>query len=185
VALGIGALAMLAGVLVWLYIGSRSPAAPEPNAVGEPQQPTTPAPSAPPPTAPQPTAPLAPKPTLSKIAIPRGSVQRDDGSASGTFTQATLRALRDAAAPAIKRCIDESLARYPEQKDAKAFVNVVFTARAAAGQVSVAEAHAVINGFPDDALARCAEMNYTKLRIAAASDQRDGEGTVQSGYEVR
>jgi hypothetical protein len=190
VALVICAAAVMAGVL-WLLAASRDPA-PAPATPSIAREPTTPSATTPPtmpPTMPQPTAPATPADRKQpKISIPRSSVQRDDGSGSGAFTQATLHALRDAAAPAVRRCIDDSLARYPElreQRDVKAFVNVVFTARATGGQVSVPKAHVVVNGFPDDELVRCAETHYTKLRIVAGSDQRDGEGTVQSGYEVK
>jgi hypothetical protein len=118
----------------------------------------------------------------------RPPLQRDDGpapSSAPTFKQETLRALKEAAAPALRRCIDDSVARNPDSRAQRDSLSVVFTVKAAAGQVTVHSAQVHVNGDSDDELARCAEAVYNQLHIIVPATQGDGEGVLESSFETQ
>lgn len=189
VVVAIGAVLALVAGLWWLRASTREDAASATAAGHEKAPPAAPSPTSAPSTpGARPALASAPpadeESAFKKIAIKHTTVQRD--GTAGVFTADTLRAIRTAAAPAIDRCIADSFARNPDfraQPDIKGQVSVVFTARAAAGEITVPQAHVIVNGYNDDALAQCAEQTYRGLRVAAAA-QPDAEGTVESGYAM-
>lgn len=133
-------------------------------------------------------------PELKIEPIKRAFVQREDDSGPRAkdappplFRKETIQALRTALTPAVKRCIAESLQRNPEYRtiDNPVVINVIYSAGAAGGTVTVHKADAMIQGTQDDEVLKCVETAASAVKVNGGATQSDGDGRFQLVFDYK
>lgn len=122
-------------------------------------------------------------PELAIQPIARAQIQRETGD--GPLERATIQALRSAAAPAVQRCIGDSLARNPSYRSLEdpLSLSITYYAAVAAGALTVTKAKAVVQNTQDDELVACVET--AARSIHAGVGQGDAASGVQLVFEYK